>query len=217
MSKKSNQMENVIAGFELVLTNASTDVEIAELMEARGYTRERIDEGLALIRAARSCQQAHQAEQGNQLQATATFKDAFAAARSAYADFRETARAHFKSAATSPTDWQALGLSGVAPQDALGFISSAYASFDNAQASPEIMSALATYGYTAEKISAARAAVSAVEAANQAQERAKGDVQHATAEQEQANQQAKDWISTFKRIARRALQTRPDLLAKLEM
>jgi len=218
MSTKSyEQMESVITGFELTLTNVSADAEIAALMQARGFPKERVDEGLALVRAVRAGQQARQSELGNQKQATAAFKDAFAAASSAYADFRETARAHFKNAKTSPSAWQALGLAGSAPQDTQGFINAAYATFDNALASKEILGALTPYGYDSKKITQARAAVAAAEAANQAQERAKGAALRTTAEQDQAHEAAKAWMSAFKRIARRALQKRPDLLTKLGM
>jgi len=218
MSTKSyEQMESVITGFELTLTNLSAEPEIAALMQARGFPKERIDEGLTLVRAARGCQQARQAELGNQKQATAAFTQAFAAANSAYADFRETARAHFKNANTSPSAWQALGLAGSMPRDTQSFISAAYATFDNALANPEIVAALTPYGYTGEKITQARAAVAAAADANQAQERAKGAAVGTTAEQDQAYEQAKDWMNAFKRIARRALQGRPDLLTKLGM
>jgi hypothetical protein len=216
-TERDQQMDSVITGFELTLTNLSAESEIAALMQARGFPKERVDEGLALVRAARGCQQERQAELGNQLQATAAFKAAFTAASSAYADFRETARAHFKNAKTNPSVWQKLGLAGKAPQDTLGFISAAYATFDNALASLEIITALTPYGYTGEKIIQARALVAAAEAANQAQERAKGAARHTTAGQDLAYEQAKDWMNTFKRIARRALQKRPDLLTKLGM
>jgi hypothetical protein len=216
-AERDQQMDSVITGFELTLTNLSAESEIAALMQARGFPKERIDEGLTLVRAARAGQQARQAELGNQLQATAAFKAAFTAASSAYADFRETARAHFKDAKTSPNAWQALGLTGKAPQDTLGFINAAYATFDNALANPEIVAALTPYGYPSEKITEARAAVAAAADANQAQERAKGAARGTTAEQDQAYEQAKDWMNTFKRIARRALQGRPDLLTKLGM
>ena len=218
MSTKSyEQMESIITGFELTLTNVSAETEIAALMQARGFPKERLDEGLTLVRAVRAAQQARQAVLGDQKQATAVFTDAFAAANSAYADFRETARAHFKDAKTSPSAWQKLGLAGSAPRDTQSFINTAYATFDNALANQEIAAALTPYGYTGEKITQARAAVAAAEAANQAQERAKGAALGTTAEQDQAYEQAKDWMNAFKRIARRALQGRPDLLAKLGM
>jgi hypothetical protein len=216
-AERDQQMDSVITGFELTLTNLSAEPEIAALMQARGFPKGRVDEGLALVRAARGCQQERQAELGNQLQATAAFKDAFAAASSAYADFRETARAHFKNASANPSAWQKLGLAGKAPQDTLGFINTAYATFDNALANPEIVAALMPYGYTGEKITQARAAVAAAADANQAQERAKGAARGTTTGQDQAYEQAKAWMNTFKRIARRALQGRPDLLTKLGM
>ena len=217
MPQRDEQMDSVITGFELTLTNLAAEPEIAAIMQAHGFPGERVNEGLALVRAARGCQQARQAELGKQLQATAAFKEAFAAASKTYADFRETARAHFKSASANPEPWQALGLTGLTPRTTENFIGAAYTTYDNALADQKIMGELALYGYDRSQIEMARGKVAAVEAANQAQERAKGAALGTTAEQDQAYEQAKVWMSAFKRIARRALQERPDLLTKLGM
>jgi hypothetical protein len=216
-AKQDKQKDSIIADFELILTNLAAEPEIAAIMQAHGFPQERVDAGLTLVRAARAKHQARQAELGNRFQATAAFEQAFAAASKTYADFRETARAHFKSASASPDAWQTLGLAGRTPRGTQGFISAAYATYDNALASLEIIAALTPYGYTGEKIMQARAAVAAAEAANQAQERAKGAAVGTTAGQDQAFEQAKAWMSAFKRIARRALQGRSDLLTKLGM
>jgi len=215
--KRDEQMDSVITGFELTLTNLVAEPEIAAIMQAHGFPQDRVDAGLALVRAARAKQQARQAELGSRLQATTAFEQAFAAASKAYADFRETARAHYKSASDNPEVWQTLGLTGRMPRDTQGFISAAYATFDNALASQAIVDALTPYGYDSSKITDARGLVAAAAAANQAQERAKGAALGTTTEQNDAYEQAKDWMSAFKRIARRALQDRPDLLLKLGM
>ena len=211
------QRENVISSFELILTNACAEAEIAGLMGARGFPKERVEEGLALVRAARTAHHARKAEMGTQLQAMVAFNQAFAAANKAYIDFREVARAHFQSSKVSPTVWQALDLDAKVPQDTLGFISAAYATFDNALAHSTIVAALAPYGYTAEKISEARAFVSVAEKASQFQERVRGVTLHAAVDQEQAYLAIKAWMNAFKRVARRTLQGRADLLARLGM
>jgi len=215
--KKDEQLSGEIAGFEFVLNSLVAAPEIATIMQAHGFPQERIDAGLALVQTARAKQQARGVEVGNRLKATTNFEQAFAAASKAYADFRETARAHFESASANPDAWESLKLTGVTPRKVDSFIDTAYATYDNALANPEIMAALAPYGYVAAKIGEARGLVAAVRAADQTQEHAKGAALRATTEQDEAVEQAKAWVKAFKRIARRALLDRPDLLVKLKM
>jgi len=80
-----------------------------------------------------------------------------------------------------------------------------------------LRSELAVYGYDEAGLSAARAMVEAMAAADQAQEQAKGANLLATSERDEAYKAMTTWMGTFKRVARRALRERPDLLAALGM
>ncbi len=209
------QIEAAIAANALTLANALADAEIAPLLAAKGYPAGRLNEGLALIETARAKQEARHVTLGAQLAATDQFRAAFTAARTAYADLRETARAHFGSEAHNREIWQILGLGGAAPQTTDSFIGAAYATYDNALADSALVAALTPYGYDQTGLQAARATVEAMDAANRAQEQAKGASQRATAERDAAFSAQRTWVGKFRRIVRRAFKERPDLLVKL--
>ncbi len=211
------QIEVLVTANELTLNNALSDAEIAALLEKWGYPAARIEEGLTLVRLVRIRQEARLVAYGAQLAATDRFREAFAAARTAYADLRETARAHFRSAAQNREVWQTLRLGGAMTHDTEKFIGMAYATCDAALANPEIVAALALYGYDEAGLQATRAVIEALAAANQAQERAKGDSQWATAQRNEACRAMKAWMGTFKRVTRRALKDRGDLSVKLRL
>jgi len=216
MAKTSEkQIASEVAENELTLNNALSVAEILGLISPRGYPAERLEEGLVITRTVRSKQAAKDGALGAQTAATAGFQAAFGGARMGYADFRETARAHYGSAVESPGPWLALGLAGSAPTDTEGFLGAAYACFDNALADEATLADLTIYGYDAAGIQAERAKVEGMDAANQAQERAKGAKLRATAERDEAYRAMKRWMGAFKRIVRRVLKDRPDLLVKL--
>lgn len=209
------QIETVLTNHTLTLNNALADPEASALLALKGFPAEKLNEGLARIEAARDKQEARLVAAGAQLAATDQFKTAFAAARTAYADFRETARAHYGSEAQNREIWEALKLGGAAPQNAQSFIGTAYLTFDNALADPDIVAELTPYGYDQAGLLAERAVIEAMDEANQAQELAKGNSQRATVERDEAMEELRVWMGKFRRIARRALKGRDDLLVKL--
>jgi hypothetical protein len=116
------QVEADMTASELALNNALTDADIAALLATKGYPAERLNEGLSLVQATQAKQVAKEAARGDQLAVTDAFKAAAVAARRAYTDFRETARAHFGSEAQNREAWQALGLGGLVSSDTEKFI-----------------------------------------------------------------------------------------------
>ncbi len=124
-----------------MLNNALNDPDIRALLEQRGYTTEKFNEGLAKVQNTQAKQVAKDVARGNQLAATDAFKAASAAARRVYTDFRETAQAHFGSEAQNREAWQKLGLGGTVPLDTEKFIGAAYTTFDSVLA--EAISVLA--------------------------------------------------------------------------
>lgn len=209
------QIETVLTNHALTLNNALADPEISAMVALRGFPPEKLNEGLTKIETARDKQEARLVAAGAQLAATDRFKAAFAEARTVYADFRETARAHYGSEAQNREIWEALKLGGAAPQNVQSFIGAAYLTFDNALANPEIVADLTSYSYDETGLLARRAVIEALDEANQAQELAKGNSQRATAERDAAMAEVRVWMGKFRRIARRALMGRDDLLVKL--
>jgi hypothetical protein len=84
-------------------------------------------------------------------------------------------------------------------------------SFDNAASS----GLLSDFGYDADKLAAERGKIEAYDAANQAQEAAKGSAQQATQDQEAALAAMNDWVAQYLKIAKVALRSKKQSLEKI--
>lgn len=111
-------------------------------------------------------------------------------------------------------DQASLGLKGEAPRDAQKFITTARASYATAQTAP-YATILATYGFPAETIAAAVAALDAFSKAGEAQTAAAAAAVQATADRGAAVDALKQWSKQFKNIAAVALRTQPAQAKKL--
>ena len=198
----------------MAIGNTLTDTEIQSLVAAYGYTAARMNEGKQLYDKAFNGVNAQIAAAGAQRDATASTNMAQTTAQKAYQDLSQVARAAF---GKDKTRLAALGLTGTMPHTTSGFITAAYALFDNALKVEEIQKLLATYGYDPAKLQSERAKIAAFESANQAQEAAKGAAHQATREQDAALAALRDWLAQYLRIAKVALRDKKDLLTKLSV
>lgn len=196
----------------LAISNTLTDDEIAALVAKYGYGQARLQEGKELYEAALAAVNAQSIAAGLQRQATAQARSAEAGARASYQGLAQLARALFPRNAPERTT---LGLVGKAPQGTAAFLSAAHALFDNALALPEIAAALASYGYDAGQIGAARAAIAAFDQANQAQVAALGAAQLATRAQSAALDALGTWVTQYLKIAKIALRDQPERIEKI--
>ena len=162
--------------------------------------------------AALSAVNAQIAAAGSQFQATSNLRIAETSARDAYQALAKVARAVF---VNDNARLAQLGLSGSMPKSTAGFISAAYAIFDNANNVPEIKSALESFGYTEEKLASERQKISAYDSANQTQESWKGAAQQATRDQDTALKAMNAWLAQYIKIAKVALRDKKQLLEKL--
>jgi len=89
--------------------------------------------------------------------------------------------------------------------------------YDNALASPEIITLLSARGYDAVRLTEGRALLADWSAANDAQETAKGMLSKAYADLDAARGSARRWYLDARMIARRALRGRKDLQHALGM
>jgi len=201
-----------LVDWNLMVNNALNTPEIVSLLTPRGYGTDVMEEGLGLISAAQTQQSALTSALGSQLQATKTFTETLKTAEVSYSDFRVTARSVYLNAAANPQPWSALNLSGRVPTTASGFISKANASYGNALNDSSLLATLARNGYDEAGVRTAQADISALDRANRAQEAAIGAGLSATMARDSAYAPTKQWVSSFKKVARRALRGRADLL-----
>ena len=104
MSTISTSLSNFFAEATTMLSNAQEHPEISAALEAFGYDAAVLQEGQALLDAARSLHDAQIKEYGEQHAATQALGDATKAADKVYAAHRRLAKVAFKSDAQRKTD-----------------------------------------------------------------------------------------------------------------
>jgi hypothetical protein len=191
---------------QLAIVNSLADAEIKAAVAEFGYTPARLREGLALYEAALAAVNAQKAARSDQKIATAEVQAVYLTARSAYQAAAKVARATLDDGGLAT-----LGLTGNTPRDVAGLTQAGYTLFDNA-ARNEL---LADYGYTASRLASERAKLEALDAAQQTQQRAKGNAQQATQDRDAALADLNEWVAQYLKIARVALADRKSLLEKL--
>jgi hypothetical protein len=214
-SRRADQdqvIANLITETRQMIEIARDDPAIAPVLAGRGYDAAALAAGLALQQAAQDAYTARQIAMAAQQQAAATAADALAAARAAYTDFRETARSTF----SDPNVRTALKVTGVIPEDLQKFLTAARASYTAAQSAP-YQATLATYGFPAETLASAVAALDALSEAYKSQKAIGKDAVQATSDRDAAVKALNQWAKQFKGIASVALRAQPIQAKKLRL
>jgi len=207
-TKPNRAISDRLNAAQVAISNTLADAELQALVAGFGYTAEKLAAGQQLSDRARAAVNAQTAAAGAGQQATAHLRAADAAARDAYQALAQVARAAF---AKDKAQLAGLGLTGRMPHPTAAFLAAAYTLFDNAAG----VAALAAFGYDSARLTGERAKIAALDAANQAQEAAKGAAQQATRDQDAALAALADWLAQYRKIARVALRGKPQLLEKL--
>jgi hypothetical protein len=199
---------------ELVISGAQSDPEILRAMEMFGYDSAALTEAQAQLEGVREFLVVVQQARAAQKAATQTVKLAFSTARVACSDLAILAREVFKD---DNAALATLGLSrGNQPQALADFLHYADKLFAGALTAPDpIKQKLAARGYGATRLTSERAKVETLHRLNQAQEQAKGTAQDLTPQQAHLLNELDSWTMTYRKLARRALRERPQLLEKL--
>lgn len=212
MSRPKQSIAEKLKFASVAISNALSDATIGKLLGEYGYQSQKLSEGKALYETADVAVKKQVALYGDQKEATARLQSAEKAARVAYQNLAQVARAAF---ARDKAKLSILGLDKPMPKPLPLFITMATALFDNASHTREIAEALASYGYTTEKLSKERGKIVELMVAEQSQEAAKGAAQNATFEQNRAMEALDYWMSAFVKVAKVALREHPQLLEKL--
>ncbi|WP_395088309.1 hypothetical protein [Armatimonas sp.] len=200
---------------ELLLDGTESSPEIIALVEPFGYTVQKRAEGRALLLATQTQLGLTQLSRAAQKQSTEAFLETEKVGRRAHADLAAAGRALFPLGSHGRT---ALGLEGNAPRSLTTFLRAADKLFDGATNGPDdVKTALAAHGYTAAKLTSEHAKITALKAADSAQEGAKGGAQDLTPQQNEARAALDQWAATYLKFARIALRERPQLLEKLDV
>jgi len=205
------QVEKLIYRGQIATTNALEMPEILGLVIPLGYTAERLQQDQALVVDLQGAHQHQQDAYGRQYQATEAFNVAWGDARRLYTRHSSQARAV---------------LAGEKGLKARLGLQRQFRSFErwDAQArqfytiglsDPELQARLLEGGLTAEILQNGLDGVAAAEAADRAQEAAKGTAQQATRDRNAAAGALDQWLKDFEAIARIALRKFPEWLERL--
>lgn len=211
MSRAKTSIADRLNAAQVAINNTLADTEIQTAVAAFGYSIEKMKDGKALYDQAVVAVNAQTAAAGTQRDATANTVSAEKMAQTAYQSLAKVARAIF---AQDKSKLAMLGLTGKMPRSTAGFLTAAYALFENAN-NPEIQAQLAEYGYDNAKLQSERAIIEAFETANRSQEQAKGTAQQSTRDQDAALKELDLWYKQYIKIARVALRNKKELLEKL--
>ena len=207
-------IEAILMRAELALKGHQSDADIQSAMTPFNYDTAAIKALTDQLSAARALVAATTQSRGAQQGTTQQVKDAFSEAKSATATFALVCRELLKK---EPGALASLGLTGgAAPQALAAFLLYADNLFTNALSAPATVKAiLAARGYDTVRLTAEKVKIDSLRTANQAQEQAKGTAQNLTPQQKQTLTDLDSAVMTYRKLARRALKTRPQLLEKL--
>lgn len=211
MANQNLKITEKIDAAQLAIDNSLESAAIMERVTKYGYTKERLQEAAALVKAAMDAVEKRMRLANFQVDLTAKVETAKKEAFAVYQDLAQTARTVFKG---DKARLKLLGIDGRMPKADGEFIISAYAMFDNAEV-PEVQAALTEYGYDAKRLREDRKIIEAFDKLHQKQESAKGDAQQSTRDQDAALKRMFDWHMRYRIIAKRALRGDKELLEKL--
>lgn len=198
---------------QVALDNTAHE-EIAPLLADFGYTEEKINQGKALYEQAQLLHQTQKTEYAEQHDATQTVNQAWDTANKEYMRLVKVGRVAFQSNLLA---LEKLGLFGRRKESLSGWLEQTNLFFTNAIADVDIIAGFANFGITQQRIEDGKALVETVESANTVQEKEKGEAQQATIDRDKAVDNMDQFMSDFRKIARIALEIKPQLLEMLSI
>lgn len=206
-------MANAISEAAKLIRTALDNPEILELMAPRGYDSAALEEALETkYEPAQAAFDARQVSMGLLAGRMKVLAETEAIERRDFADYREIARTCFPAAA----DRLALGLNGGAPKDLEKFLTTATASYGAGKKAP-YTAKLTVRGYSPTMIDAELEGLKAIGNLAKAAANAKGEAKKATETRDKAAKALAGWVWEFRKVAKRTLRSRPDLLTALKI
>jgi hypothetical protein len=209
ISEQDQRMQNDITEASVMIGNLEADLEIKTKLATVTINEEEIDRGKAAQLAAQDSFTERQNALGAEQTAYTALQTLWPTVIKEAGDFREIARARIPEIGLR----KALGLVGNFPQDRQRVLTLLRATYTEAQ-KPEyqdIFGSAFSIIFLTERLERLQAAEDAIVEARNATNTAK----RATEQRNEAVKSLKLWTSMVKKIARRALRDRPDLLGKL--
>ena len=202
-------IDNFLNIAQVTIDNALNNPSVLDSLSQYGYTRDRIQYGKTLYENALTAQRWQKTVHSDQIRATATLNQAWEISQRSYRQLVKAARITFKYDLSVITR---LNLNSRGKRSLAIQLLQAQQFYTNLLNSPELIEALKPYGVTSAKLEVAQTEMEAVQAANLAQAKEKGEAQAAAKARDAAIDILRVWLSDFIDIARIALRQNPQLL-----
>ena len=212
MNKRKVSYEKTIFSIEIMIENTLSDPEMLAAAATLGYSREKIGEGKALFQKCRELSMRVSGAQAEKLEATVLAAEARKNAHAAYARTLKVARIAF---AGNIKAEKALQLDGRRKRDFSGWTEQAGTFYGNLQGNKDLSAVMASYGWTAERLSSELTLVREAERRNNDRNSAAGDARKAVETRDDCFNELAVWVSAFRKIMRIALSETPQALEKL--
>ncbi|WP_309709895.1 hypothetical protein [Armatimonas sp.] len=209
-SEQDQRIQNDITEAAVMLQNIESDTELKTLLNAAGIDDDECDTGKARQVASQEGYNARQDAIGAEESATNTLKTLWPTVEAEAVDIREVLRARF----TGSGDRRALGIMGNLPQDRQKAITVMRATYTECKKA-QYQTILGKSGYDPAALDTRLDHLTDAENTIAAARKATADAKRATEQRNSAIKELRQWVSMVKRIAKRSLRTRPDLLDKL--
>ncbi len=205
-------IDSKLLSAQVATSNSIANEEIKTMLAEFGYTEEKLLDGKNLYEETNALHITQKKEYGEQFEATEKLNKTVETAGKEYMKLVKITRVALKEEKASLNK---LDLNGKRKESFSGWLEQAETFYSILLGDPVILSKLAEFNITEEKIQNAKTLLEAVKEQNKIQEMEKGDAQQATLNRDKKLDQLMDWMSDFKAIARIALEEKPQLLEKL--
>lgn len=188
------------------------DPELPSLLQPRLKVSQELAEGKRLTQNLQQAYTQRQQCMGREDDALTEVKRLHAQVKTDFADFREVSRSRIATAGGRTT----LGLDSLVAQERGKLVIQVRSTYTAAK-DPACQGILSSCGYGPQTLEGLLSDVAELETALVRSQQAQGAAERATTERNQAHQDLTAWLLNTKRIVRRSLRERPDLLHKLGM
>lgn len=211
---KSKTEAQLLENYRVALENLVNQAEIAAAMAEFGYGPEVVATGKQLFDTARAAFDKNTVEDVETNEAYDDFKQQFDALREVYTLHRKKAKVVFMN---NELTLKNLGLTGNIPEVYVSLMEKIRMFYHLLNGNADQLQQLATLKVTQEEVTAALAAIEAVENARAEYLREVGESQDATKIKDKMMAALEDWMQRMLRVARIALEDNPQLMESLNV
>lgn len=190
----NQQME----AFRILLWNASEDTIIQPRLETYGYTADKLNEGKTLWTETDTLDKQYDQEFSEQKDATSRFNETWDQAEKKLKRAKKLARIAFENNANA---WGQLNLKTLNINRFEDWLKDAEQFYANLIGNTDWATAMQTFGYTADQLTADQQEIETLKTLQEEQHREMGDAQQVTKDKWEKFKLLKDWCDTLKEIA----------------